>query len=91
MKSKIGVSSFSNGSGFGIAKVGDGYSKDLGSVIWDSSSNGFSTTSSVMFSKIFVRMLLPTLAEACKNEPPEAVLRSFDVSYQEPYKSVEEE
>ena len=59
MKSEIRVSSFSGGSGFGIAEVGDGSGKDSGSAIWDSSSNGFSSTSSGMFSKIFVRMLLP--------------------------------
>ena len=79
MKSEIGVSSFSGGLGFGIAKVGDGSGKDSGSAIWDSSSNGFSYTSLGMFSKIFVRMLLPELAETFKNEPPKAVLRSFEV------------
>jgi len=30
MKSEIGVSSFSGGSGFGIAEVGDGFCKDSG-------------------------------------------------------------
>jgi len=33
MKSKIGVSSFSGGSGFGIAEVGDRLGKDSGSAI----------------------------------------------------------
>jgi hypothetical protein len=33
MKSKIGVSSFSGGSGSQIAEVGDGSGKDLGSAI----------------------------------------------------------
>jgi len=84
MKSKIEVSSFSGGSGFGIAEVGDGSSKDSGSAMGDSSSNYFSSTSSGMFSKIFVRMLLPELAETCKNEPPEAVLRSFEVFLSRP-------
>ena len=81
MKSKIGVSSFSSGSGFGIAKVGDRSGKDSGLAMGDSSSNGFSYTSSGMFSKIFVRMLLLELAETCKNEPPKAVLRCFKVFY----------
>ena len=82
---------FFGGSGFRIAEVGDGSGKDSGSAIWDSSTNLFSSTSLGMFSKIFVRMLLPKLAETCKNEPPEAVLRSFEVFYQDPYRSVEEE
>ena len=84
MKSKIGVSSFSGGSGFGITKVGDGSSKDSGLAIWDSFSNGFFSTSLGVFSKIFVRMLLPELAETCKNEPPKAVLRSFEVFLSRP-------
>jgi hypothetical protein len=33
MKSEIGVSSFFGGSGFGIAKVGDGLDKDFGLAI----------------------------------------------------------
>jgi hypothetical protein len=39
----------------------------------------------------FGRMLLPELLKTCKNEPPKAVLRSFKVFYQDPYRSVEEE
>ena len=60
-------------------EVGDGSGKDLGSAMGDSASNGFSSTSLGASSKILVRMLLPVLAETCKNEPPEAVLRSFEV------------
>ena len=84
MKSKIGVSSFFSGSGFGIAKVGDGSGKDLGSAMGDSASNGFSSTSLGMFSKIFVRMLLLEFVETCKNEPPEAVLRRLEVFLSRP-------
>jgi hypothetical protein len=90
MKSKIGVSSFSGGSGFGIAEAGDGLGKSSSSAIWDSSSSFFSTSSGV-FSRILVRMLLPELVETWRNESPKAVSRCFEVSYQDPYKSVEEE
>ena len=79
MKSEIGVSSFFGGSGFGIAEIGDGLGKSSGLAIWDSSSSGFFSTSLGAFYKILVRILLPELAETCKNEPPEAVLRCFEV------------
>jgi hypothetical protein len=51
----------------------------LGLAIWDSSSSSFTYTSSGMFSKILATMLLPELEEMCKNEPPEAILRRFEV------------
>ena len=38
---------------------------------------GFFSTSSGVFSKIFIRMLLPELVETCKNELPEAVLKTL--------------
>ena len=78
MKSKIKVSSFFGGLGFRIAEVGDGFGKDLGSAMGDSSSNSFTFTFFEIFYKIFVRMFLLELAETCKNEPPEAILRSFE-------------
>ena len=62
-----------------MAELGDGSGKDSGSAIWDFSSNGWCSSSSGMFYKILVRMLLSVLAETCKNEPPEAVLRCFEV------------
>jgi hypothetical protein len=62
MKSEIRVSSFSSGSGFGIVKAGDGLGKSSGSAIWDSSSSGFFSTFSGVFSRILVRMLLPWIS-----------------------------
>ena len=87
MKSEIGVSSFFGGTGFGTAKVCDGLGRDSGSAIWDSSSNGFFSTSSVVFSKILVSMLLPELAYGgvqLSRIPPEAVLRCFKVFLSRP-------
>jgi hypothetical protein len=83
-KIQIGVSSFSGGSGFGTAEVGDGLRRSSVSAIWDSFSSGFSSTSSGVLSKTLVRMLLPELAETRKNDPPEAVSRYFEVSLSRP-------
>jgi hypothetical protein len=83
MKSKIRVSSLSGGSGSRIAEAYGGLSIDSGLAIWDSSSSDFSTSAGV-FSKIFVRMLLPILVETCKNEPLKAVLRRFKVFLSSP-------
>jgi hypothetical protein len=84
MKSKIGVFSFSGSLGFGTAKVGDGLRKSSGSTIWDSSSRGYFSTFSEVFSRILVRMLLPESAKTCKNDPREVVSRRFEVFLSRP-------
>jgi hypothetical protein len=84
MESEIGVSSFSGSLGFGTAEVGDGLGKSLGSAIWDSSSRGYFSTFSEVFSRILVRTLLPESAETCKNDPPEVVSRRFEVFLSRP-------
>jgi hypothetical protein len=85
MKSKTEVSSFFGGSRSRTAEVGDGFGKDSGSAICDSSSNDFSSSLG-RSSKIFVRILHPELVETCKNESPEAVLRCFEVFLLRPIK-----